>query len=489
MIPKKISRLLVILIFEFIIIYFIFYKWKSDIFEGTDALVAMAQILATLFALVFLLPHIIGNFVLKPHPRNLRDIYPKSLYLIASVFVLGIVFPVFKLISNSGTLSTPNSSLFARNISFFLFVNSIFLLVLYFSDIQENLSFNHRLKVLKRECISLTLLSDIKSYEELLHSIRRIYKHFVRKVYELRGRKLESSVEKIRTVIESLLEADKYHMFDSIEDIFEVIETLLDNNKPVFCKKLLDEMIKTSSVSSSYSMKKSTIDRLAKMNSIVIRNIRNVHNGTPNNEIMKRSIRGIAQIGSSSLEFNRDVLISEAQNSLKRIFDGCLKENLDEFDYKVFVYSLEKLAEKAFENNIKGAIRESITILDHITTSFRDRELRINPTKNVIERRRDIGIKCAEKKWENLLFNCFNTLLGLKDDVSEDYHLMLSSSALIIASYCNKYMPEVLPIIEDMLKGEIRDLEEVKKYSLTYTKSYSQIQYSVLKEYLNELQI
>lgn len=206
-------------------------------------------------------------------------------------------------------------------------------------------------------------------------------------------------------------------------------------------------------------------------------------------EITKKIIRGIAHIGFSNPEFNQDALIYEAQESLKKVFDKCLGENLDEFDYTVFVYSLEKLAEKAFESNIKEAIRENITTLSYIAISFKNRGLRINPTWNVIENLRDIGIRCAEKRWEDLLFNCFVVLLKLEEELPEDYHLTLSSSALIIASYCNKYMPEVLPNVEYMLKNEIKDLEKVKEYSLAHTESYSQIQCSILKEYLNKSQI
>ena len=208
-------------------------------------------------------------------------------------------------------------------------------------------------------------------------------------------------------------------------------------------------------------------------------------------EVIKKIIKGIAHIGSSKPEFNYDRLIIEAQDSLKGIFDECLRKEIDEFDYSVFTYSLERLVEKAFEENIKGGIQANIAILYHIAKSFESRELRINPTISVIQTLRNIGIRCAEKRWEDLLFICFNTLLVLGRDLSQElkYHLMSFCSAIVVASFCNKYIPEVLPRIEDILKREIKDLEEVKKYSLDDTRVYSQIQYSVLREYLSKSRI
>lgn len=207
-----------------------------------------------------------------------------------------------------------------------------------------------------------------------------------------------------------------------------------------------------------------------------------------NKEVMKKSIKGIAQIGSSEIRYNQHMLIAEAQKSLEKIFTVCLERNLDEFDYSVFIYSIRKLTEKAFENNITEGIRKSIAILDYIASSFENKKLRINPTGNVIETLRDIGIRCAKKRWESLFFNCFNTLLKLERELPENYHLISVSSVLVIASYCNKYMPEVLSSIEHVLEREIDDLREVEEYSLNHTKGYSLIQHSVLKEYLNKSQ-
>jgi len=479
----KRQKWLLIVILETIAICLIFHN-ENDVPLGT-----MAEILGTLFALVFLLPQIIGQFVPKPHSQNLYETYPKKLYFIASIFAIGIIISIITIIFDSETLYRSNLYLHMHNISLFLFISSIILLVFYLSDILDILSFNHNLRSLKEKCISSITPNHRENYKSEAQSIKGKYKYAIGEFYKLIWGDLQSHIEKVHSAVESLLAVDECHLTGCIKDIFEVIESLLNNNRPEYYEELLDDIVKTSYVSGSYTMKKSTIDGLAKMNSKIVQNNRYTNNRDASNEVMKKSIKGILQIGSSKPEFNHDVLIAEAQESLGRIFDEYLRENLDEFDYTVFVYSLEKLAEKAFENNIKEGIRENTTSLGHIATSFKDKELRINPTRNAIETLRDIGIQCAEKRWENLLFNCFNMLLNLERELPRNYHLISFSSALVIASYCNKYLPEVLPNIENILEREVEDLEEVKKHSLTYTKSYSQIQYSVLKEYLNKSQI
>jgi len=478
---SRIQKALLIVIFEVIAIYLISHS------TNYIKLDAMAEILATLFALVFLLPQIVGKFVLKPRPQNLHELYPRSLYFIAFVFALGIILPISGITFDLGKLPLLNLAISLRNVSLFLFLNSIMLLVLFFNNILRNISFVHNLKASKEKCVFSITFSRREDYKSWTQSIKGKCEYAIGKFYELMWGDLQSHIEKIRSAIESLLAVDECHITGCIEDIFEVIEYLLINNRSEYYEGLLYDIIKTSSVNRSYAMKKSVINGLTKLNLRIIRNIEDKSNKNMNNEIMKKNIKVIAQIGSSSLEFNRDTLIVEAQKSLRIIFDECLKKNLDEFDYSVFVYSLVKLAEKAFEDNIKEAIRESIAALVHITTSFKDRELRINPTMNALETLRDIGIKCAEKRWENLLFNCFNTLLYLRRELSEDYLISLSS-VLIIASYCNKHFSEVLPNIEKILEREIDDLEEVKEYSSNYTKSYSQIQHSVLRKYLDKFQ-
>jgi hypothetical protein len=481
---------------ESIIFYFTFR------YIGTVPLDTIAVILSTLFALVFLLPQIIGQFVLKPHPQNLYELYPRKLHIIAFIYVLGIVISVSGITFEFEELPL-DLCLSINNITFFLFLNSLGLLILHFNDTLANLSFDHNFRTLKENYISLIVLSQkenislIQSFkEDCRYGLKNIYgliradlqshmekdlqSHMEKDLQSHMEKDLQSHMEKISTVIESLHMVDGCYIPRCIENIFEIIGNLLENNKSYM--GLLDSIIKISYISRRYTIKKATIDSLSDINLKILSNYEYREN---KNEFIKENIKEIAKIGSSNLDFNHDVLIIETQKKIEKIFNKCLERKLDEFDYRVFVYSLGKLLEKAFKNNIKHAIQENIEILSHIPILFKNENLSTNPTKIVIEKMRDIGIECAEKRWENLLFYCFNTILQLRGELSEKYQLELSSCALIIASYCNKYIPEVLARVEDILKDEIEDLEAVKAYALKYTDSYSQIHHSILEEYLN----
>lgn len=478
----KAQKTLFVLVFEIIAIYLVSTN-KNDLPLDT-----MAEILATLFGLVFLLPQIIGQFVLRPHSHNPDEIYPKKLYFIAFFFGLGIAIPIcriafYRQLSLLG-LSVP---LTLHSVSLFLFLNCLMLLILFFNSIIGNLSFVRNLKTLKEKYILLMVYTHKRGCNSWLQFIKEIPRYIIGRFLEYTWGDVQSHMNKISSAIESLPVIDECYMTGCIGDIFQILECLLSNQKSEYYGGLLDEMIRNSSISESYTLKKATIDGLNDMNLKIIHSNWFLEEKDKGKETIKKSIKGIAKIVSSKSEFNYDILILEAQENLKIIYDKFLDKKIDEFDYTVFVYSLQELCYKSFDNDIRGGVQECIRNLYHIAVSFKNEKLSISPITMAIENIKDTGNECAEKRWENLYFQSLIRLLQLKAELPENYHNIILFCSLIMASFCNKYMPEARSKVEEILNKQIGDSKKIGEPALKYARGYSQIQYSVLKKYLETL--
>jgi hypothetical protein len=473
------QKIFIISIFEIITIYVI------SISKNNLPLDTMAVILATFFGLVFLLPQIIGQFVLRPYSQNFYEIYSKSLYFISFVFGLGIVIPISG-ITFSKQLHFFGLSLLLNlhTISLFLFLNCIMLLVLFFDSIIGNLSFARNLRTLKEKSILLLIYTRKRDCKNLYQSVQEKYRHVIGKLLEYLWKDIQFHLDKISSAIESLLSVNECHITECINDIFQILEYLVNSNESEYYERVLDEIIKISSISESYTIKSATIDELTNMNLCIIQNEWISEEKEKKIDIIKKSIKGIERIGSSKSEVNYNIIILEAQKKLKMIYNECLEKELNEFDYSIFIHSLRELSHKSFNNDIREGIHECILILYQIAVSFKNKQLSINPITGLIEKMRDIGNKCAEKRWENLFFLSLNTLFQLKEELSREYQDIILFCSLIMTSYCNKYMPEALPNTQKILVTHIKDLKEIFEPSLNYARDYSQIQYSILKDYI-----
>jgi hypothetical protein len=261
-------------------------------------------------------------------------------------------------------------------------------------------------------------------------------------------------------------------VFELIKNDRKVVEYVVEN------ARVIQEVASIGYTCENYRSKKTVIDFLSDIaftDHIV------------DKELLKENIRNIAKIGASSPNFNHDVLIVETEDIMKRIFDICFEKELDEFDYSVFVFSLEKLCEKAFENGFQEGVKANIEILYSMVISFRKSDLHANPTMRAIREITNIGIRCVEKKWEDLLFHVLVILLNLGEILSEEKHKLVSlSSSLLIAAYCNKILPEVLGDVRDLLKRNIYNSEEIKKFVYSDKEEFSAIHWSILTQYLED---
>lgn len=473
------QKIFIISIFEIITIYVI------SISKNNLPLETIAVILATFFGLVFLLPQIIGQFVLKPYSQNFYEIYSKSLYFISIVFGLGIVIPISGITFSKQLHFFGLSLLLNLNtVSLFLFLNCIILLFLFFDSIIGNLSFARNLRTLKEKSILLLVYTRKRDCKNLYQSVQEKCRHGIGKFLEYLWRDMQFNMDKISSAIESLLSVNECYITGCINDIFQILECLVNNHESEYYGKLLDEIIKISSISESYTMKSATIDGLVNINLKIMQSEWLSVEKEKKVDIIKKSTKGIEQIVSSKSEVNYNIIIPEAQRKIKMIYDECLDKQLNDFDYSIFIHSLRELSRKSFNNDIGEGIRECISILYQIADSFKNKQLSINPTERIIEAIRDIGNKCTIEKWEYLFFLSLNTLFQLKEELPENYKDTILFSSLIMTSYCNKYMPETLPNTEKILKTHIKDLTEIFESSLEYAGEYSQIQYSILKDYV-----
>lgn len=222
--------------------------------------VMISQVLATLFALVFLLAQITGKLVRGMYRQDIYKTYPLrhyfTTYFIAFVFTLGIVLPMVEMIFGFPILKA----------CFFLFITCFVLLLLHLDFFLGKLSFSHNLKTLKEEFIFAMSLSREEDYRSWIEFVRTKSRQTIGKLYGKVGGTM-LYLRRIHSAIAMLPEIEEYQIPSCIEDIFGIIEFLLKNNQLEYCEQLLDDMIKTSSVSEKYTIKKSTIQELTIMNS------------------------------------------------------------------------------------------------------------------------------------------------------------------------------------------------------------------------------
>ena len=430
-----------------IFLIILFYSRTPEPQIQSILMVLFPSILAALLGIIF--------GIGLPNMRNASIFWPSSQYQflhsftfrIIWVFIIGIILPPLCLGYLPFSDIRIQEVLYKANFSIFfvcIMILTPYIRVMFF--LQD----------------PLCLISDIQKRISILIDLNKDVSY------------INKHIENIIPIIREMVGNRQRFMqgLDSIKKDNDIIGYIVRNF--IF----IEEITSIGYVSEDYSSKKTVIDFFSDLIYIY---------DSKDKENIKKCIKGITKIGSSNPEFNCDILILETQENLKNVYNRCLDKELNEFDYTVFVYSLQELCYKSFKNDIREGVEECITTLFQIVMSFKDKQLSINPITMAIENIKDIGNNCAEKRWENLYFKSLITLLQLKSELPGEYHDTILFCSLIMASFCNKYIPEALPRVEEILNEQIGDFKKIGESALKYARWYSPTQYSVLKDYLETL--